>query len=104
MEAKKIYIIIVNWNGKNDTLECLDSINKMGYKNYEIVIVDNGSKDDSVEAIKNKHPEAVILEAGQNLGFGNNVGCVTLEHGPILSCCSCDTLWTLRCWTTSECI
>ena len=84
METKKVYIIIINWNGKNDTLECLDSINKMGYKNYEIVVVDNGSKDDSVEVIKNKHPEVVILETGQNLGFsgGNNIGMrYALGHG-----------------------
>lgn len=84
MKSSKVYIIIINWNGKKDTLECLDSINKMGYKNYETVIVDNGSKDDSVEAIKNKHPEIIVLEAGQNLGFsgGNNIGMrYALGHG-----------------------
>ena len=72
----KIFIIILNWNGKNDTLECLDSAREIEYENYEIVVVDNGSEDESVQAIRSKYKDVIIIENGANLGFaeGNNVG------------------------------
>ncbi len=72
----KIFIILLNWNGKKDTLECLSSLQKVDYPNFHTVIVDNGSKDDSITAIRNAYPNIPILENGENLGFagGNNVG------------------------------
>lgn len=72
----KICIIILNWNGKKDSLECLSSIQKIIYKNFETVIVDNGSTDDSVQEIRKQFPWAIIIETGKNLGYaeGNNVG------------------------------
>ncbi len=71
-----ITIVILNWNGKQDTLACLKSLKKVTYSNFNIVVVDNGSSDDSVEAIKNSFPEIDLIETGENLGFagGNNVG------------------------------
>lgn len=74
--AAKISIIIVNWNGKNDTLECLESLSKIDYPNFDVIVVDNGSSDGSVGAIRSRFPEVIVLEAGKNLGFagGNNVG------------------------------
>ncbi len=73
---KKVYIIVLNWNGKNDTLECIKSLQKIDYNNYKIVVVDNGSKDDSVFEIKKQFSEVKIIENKKNLGFsgGNNVG------------------------------
>lgn len=73
---KKVYIIILNWNGKNDTLECLKSLEKINYGNYKIIAVDNGSSDGSVFEIKEKHPQTIIIENKKNLGFagGNNIG------------------------------
>ncbi|WJI10168.1 glycosyltransferase family 2 protein [Methanobacterium sp. CWC-01] len=44
-------IIILNWNGWEDTLECLESLYKINYENYHVVLVDNGSDDDSIEKI-----------------------------------------------------
>lgn len=72
----KVSIIIINWNGKEDTLECLKSLQKLNYTNYEIIVVDNGSKDGSQKAIKTMYPSINLIETGQNLGFaeGNNVG------------------------------
>lgn len=71
-----IYIIILNWNGKDDTIECLGSVYLINYPDYKVVVVDNGSIDGSVAAIKEKFPEVIIIETGENLGFaaGNNVG------------------------------
>jgi GT2 family glycosyltransferase len=73
---KKVYVIVLNWNGKEDTLDCLESLRSTNYDNYKIVLVDNGSEDDSVEAVKKNFPEVDVVETGKNLGFagGNNVG------------------------------
>ena len=47
----KVAIIILNWNGWKNTIECLESLYQIDYPNYEIILVDNGSKDGSVEKI-----------------------------------------------------
>ncbi|MEN6554381.1 MAG: glycosyltransferase family 2 protein [Methanobacterium sp.] len=48
----KVSIVILNWNGWNDTIECLESVYQIDYPNYDIIIVDNGSKDNSIKKIK----------------------------------------------------
>ncbi|WP_022948507.1 glycosyltransferase family 2 protein [Methylohalobius crimeensis] len=72
----KVSIIILNWNGRDDTLACLDSVFKIDYPNFDVVVVDNGSTDDSVPAIRKAFPQAHLIETGKNLGYagGNNVG------------------------------
>ena len=69
-------VIILNWNGKTDTLNCLDSVSKIENSSFETVVVDNGSTDASVEVIRKQHPDIKIIETGRNLGYagGNNVG------------------------------
>lgn len=47
-----VSIIILNWNGWKDTIECLESIYKINYLNYNIIVIDNGSEDESVRKIK----------------------------------------------------
>jgi GT2 family glycosyltransferase len=79
----EIFIIILNWNGKSDTLVCLNSIQSLQYLYYKIIIVDNGSTDSSAHEIRALYPEMAIIETGQNLGYaeGNNVGIrYALEH------------------------
>lgn len=75
-ESPRVFIIILNWNGWQDTLECLDSIEELDYPNFEVVIVDNASTDESVREIKDKYPGVVLLESTSNLGYagGNNIG------------------------------
>jgi len=80
----KIAIIIVNWNGKADTLECLASLSADTYASKQIIVVDNGSRDDSAAAIRAAFPAVMVLETGKNLGFtgGNNAGInVALTQG-----------------------
>ena len=47
-----VSIITINWNGWEDTLECLESLYQINYPNYNILVIDNGSKDDSIEKIR----------------------------------------------------
>lgn len=51
-EWPKVAIIILNWNNWRDTIECLESLQRLTYKNYQIIVVDNGSIDDSIEKVK----------------------------------------------------
>jgi len=52
MDYPKVSIIILNWNGWKDTIECLESLYQITYPNYDVIVVDNDSKDDSVQRIK----------------------------------------------------
>lgn len=71
-----ISIIIVNFNGKKRLKICFDSLYSQTYKNFEIILVDNGSTDGSVEFIKESYPKVVVVRNKDNLGFsgGNNIG------------------------------
>ncbi len=68
---------MVNWNGDEDTIECIKSVSKITYKNYKLFISDNNSEKRSVEALR---PFCVgdvsLIENKENLGFsgGNNIG------------------------------
>ena len=72
----KISVIIVNWNGKHHLQECLDSLSKQTFKDFETILVDNGSTDGSVEFTKHNFPDIKLIKLKQNEGFckGNNIG------------------------------
>ncbi len=69
-------IIIVNWNGKRFLKGCFDSIYRQKVSSIEVIFVDNGSTDGSIEFVRENFPQTVIVENGQNLGFAaaNNRG------------------------------
>ncbi|MBU0744181.1 MAG: glycosyltransferase family 2 protein [Gammaproteobacteria bacterium] len=69
-------VIITNYNGKILLDECLSSLEKQTYGNYEVIIVDNASTDGSVDFVKEKFPWVKIVESHINYGFaeGNNIG------------------------------
>jgi GT2 family glycosyltransferase len=71
-----VAVIVLNWNGTNDTLECLASLMHVDYPRCEIVVVDNGSRPSPRERIAQEFPTVSYVEAGLNLGYagGNNVG------------------------------
>jgi len=72
----RVMLIVLNWNGLADTLECLDSLMHLDYPAYEVVVVDNGSTDGSVEVISDRFPGVTLIENNENLGYaeGNNRG------------------------------
>ncbi len=73
---EKVIAIVLNFNGKADTKECIDSLLLSTYSNLEIVIVDNGSRDESVAFFKANYPSIHLIESSDNLGYagGNNLG------------------------------
>lgn len=89
-----VSIIIVNYNTAAMLRDCLDSIRqKTSGVEYEVIVVDNASADDSVEMLRKEFPEVKLIEAGGNLGFGkaNNLG---MKHakGEYLFLLNSDTL------------
>lgn len=86
MKEAFIGIILVNYNGAADTLQCIDSLKRMTYSNYRIIVADNGSSDNSLKILYEKKEETdfELLELAENRGFsaGNNAGIrLALELG-----------------------
>jgi GT2 family glycosyltransferase len=98
VEHPKVYIAILNWNGLHDTLECLESVYKLDYPNFEVLVVDNGSKDDPCPVIRGQYPRARLIRNPENLGYtgGNNVALrYALQQGA-------DYIWLLNNDTTVD--
>jgi GT2 family glycosyltransferase len=80
----RIGIIIVNWNGIRDTVECISSLKKIPYRNFIINVVDNNSTVDEASKLKELFPFINIIRLNQNIGFANanNVGIIkALQKG-----------------------
>lgn len=58
----KVSIIVVNWNGKEDTAKCLDSLRQLNYPDFDVIVVDNASSDSSVEYLKKEYPDVTYIE------------------------------------------
>ncbi len=72
----KVGVVVLNWNGTSDTLECLASLVRSDYPNAEWIVVDNGSQPDPKEIILERFPEVKYLGLPENIGYagGNNAG------------------------------
>lgn len=75
---KRVAVVVLNWNGWRHTISCLESLRRLEYPDFELVVVDNASTDGSVEQIQRAIPEVRVLQSGANLGFGGgcNIGIV----------------------------
>jgi hypothetical protein len=71
-----VAVVVLNWNGTEDTLECLRSLALVDYPRHEIIVVDNGSEPSPRQRILERFSSVTYLETGRNLGYagGNNVG------------------------------
>jgi GT2 family glycosyltransferase len=71
-----VHIILVNWNGKEITLDCLRSLHALTYPHVKILVVDNGSTDGSADAFAERFPDVDVMRLKENLRFagGNNAG------------------------------
>ncbi|MFA5374701.1 MAG: glycosyltransferase family 2 protein [Dehalococcoidia bacterium] len=73
----KVSIIILNWNRLEDTIECLESLKKIMYPNYDVILIDNGSSGNDAEVLKSKFGNDLFLIANdKNYGFsgGTDIG------------------------------
>ena len=89
-----VSVIIINYKTKKLTVDCIDSV----YKNtdqvdFEIILVDNNSKDGTIEYISHQYPSVIIKEMEENVGFGraNNAG-AELASGKYLFLLNSDTI------------
>jgi len=90
----ELSVIIVNWNGKNVLRDCLSSIYRIRHRvDFEVIVVDNASSDDSVRMLQSEFPTVRVLCNPSNLGFaaGNNLG-FALAHGRHVLLLNSDTL------------
>jgi len=76
MMQKKLAIVIINWNSFDLTSDTLVSLSSTSYKNYDIIVVDNFSTDNSAAQLEKDFPSIILLKSDENKGFtgGNNLG------------------------------
>ena len=76
MNAKKVAVVILNWNRRENVLDCLKHIYQMDYPLYQVILVDNASTDGSVAAVRKAFPDVVLVENDKNYGApeGKNIG------------------------------
>jgi len=118
--VSRVYIIVVNWNGWKDTIECLDSLLKLAYPDFRIIVCDNDSQDESLAKLREwgeqtfaVYPDqwqeltgesaengrgsstalCTIVKNDSNLGFGGGTN-VGLRYA--LACADSDYCWLLN--------
>lgn len=69
----RVSIVIPNWNGAHLLGPCLDSLNKMTYQDFEIIVVDDGSTDNSLKLLHEKYPDVRCVKLASNHGFARAV-------------------------------
>ncbi len=88
----EISLIIANWNGKHFLTECLSSLRRQTFRNFETIFVDNGSDDGSVEFVRTQFPEVRLLALPENRGFtGGNLAGYELACGELIALLNNDT-------------
>ncbi len=85
-QSPLISIIIPNWNGKKFLKVCLDSLKKQTFRDFETIIVDNGSEDGSIEYLEKNYEWVRIVALPENIGFagGCNRGMEAAEGAWVL--------------------
>jgi GT2 family glycosyltransferase len=87
-----VSVIIVNWNGKHLLGECLDALFAQTFRDFEVIVVDNGSNDGSGEYIQERYASVNMLPLPENRGYasGNNAG-IRMASGKYLAFLNNDT-------------
>jgi len=95
MPLPRVSVIIVNYNGKALLEKCLESLSKVNYENFEIIVVDNNSTDGSIELVTKNYPSIILLKLNSNKGFAepNNIG-AKIANGKYLLFLNNDTIAT----------
>jgi len=71
-----VAVLLLNWNNYPDAAKCLESLRDLEYSDFHVIVLDNGSTDDSLSRIEETFPDIEVMKLGANFGFakGNNVG------------------------------
>jgi GT2 family glycosyltransferase len=80
----KVGIVLVNYNGAKFQNDSIRSVQNLSYHNYEVIVVDNASTDNSIMMLREEFPWVTIIDAKKNLGVaaGNNIGIkYAIKHG-----------------------
>jgi GT2 family glycosyltransferase len=88
----QVACVVVNWNNWQDTTKCLTSLREQSYQNLQVIVVDNGSSNDSVVRLRAEHPWVTVVENGYNAGFSkacNTGAALGMERGA-------DLVWLLN--------
>ncbi len=72
MTTPLVIFVVLNFNRREDTLQCISSLEQNTYKNQKIILLDNSSTDGSVEAVEARFPDVQIIRLQQNLGYAGN--------------------------------
>ena len=87
-----VSIIVVNWNRAGLLIDCLGSLSRQSYSNYEMILVDNGSSDDSVRFVKENFSLVKVVELPENRGFtGGNCAGLKVANGEFIALVNNDT-------------
>jgi GT2 family glycosyltransferase len=90
MDLPFVSIVIITWNRKEEVLETIAAVFKQTYPYFEIIMVDNGSSDDTIEAVQLAYPAVKIISLGQNLGIGARNAGIKIAQGDIILCLDSD--------------
>lgn len=83
--APLVSIIVVNWNRKDDTLRCIESLRRLDYPNFEVIVVDNGSEDGSVESLSQLR-DIELVQLSRNTGFtGGHIAGLERSNGEFVA-------------------
>lgn len=76
MSEPFVAVVVLNWNRCDDTIQCVESVQRFRYPRFTVVVVDNGSTDGSPDVLAQRFPGIEVIKTGSNLGYagGNNVG------------------------------
>lgn len=87
-----VSIIIVNWNGAQHLPVCLNALRRQTYRTFEVILVDNASRDNSLDLVTKNYPEVKVIALSHNRGFtgGNNAG-LRAARGEIVALLNNDT-------------
>ena len=98
MDMSSVTVVIPNWNGAVHLRECLDAMRGQSVPPARVIVVDNGSTDDSLAILRAEYPWVEIIETGQNLGFSGavnrGIGAADTEYVALLNNdTAADQLW-----------
>lgn len=78
---KQVSVVIPNWNGRNLLWSCLDSLYRQEFQDFETIVVDNGSTDESVPFLHEHFPQVRVIRFEKNAGFSAAVNAGILSAG-----------------------